>query len=105
MDDTKLTKIGFNYCRTCYNHLAGHIGVVIAETIEERDYLEKSDNIYLVTAKGWQWFSNIDISANNFQKTRRPLTRQCTDVTECRPHLAGQLGDVLLEKNAIQRLV
>lgn len=92
------TKYGFNYCRTCYNHLAGFVGVAIAEAMEERGYLKKSDAIYLLTDKGWQWFSKLDISENDFQKNRRPLTRQCIDGTERRSHLAGQLGDVLLQK-------
>ena len=98
MDDKQITKNNFNYCRTCYNHLAGYVGVIIAEAIEEHGYLEKSDTIYSVTEKGWQWFSQLDISENNFKKNRRPLTRQCIDGTERRPHLAGQIGDVLLEK-------
>ena len=93
-----MAKNNFNYCRTCYNHLAGSVGVAIADAMEERGYLRKSETVYLVTKKGWAWFSQFDISENDFKKSRRPLTRQCIDGTERRPHLAGQLGDELLEK-------
>ena len=91
-------KSGFNYCRTCYGHLAGFIGVALTEGMERQQYLEKSESGYLVTKNGWAWLSKFDISESDFKKSRRPLTRQCIDGTERRPHLAGQLGDGLLEK-------
>ncbi|MBA6153207.1 hypothetical protein [Gelidibacter maritimus] len=91
-------KNNFNYCRTCYNHLAGVVGVAITGAMVKRDYLKKLETAYLVTKKGWEWFSQFDISENDFNKSRRAVSRQCIDGTERRPHLAGQLGDKLLEK-------
>lgn len=91
-------KSGVKYCRTCYDHLAGHVGVTIVEALEKKEYLKKSESIYLVTDAGWTWFSQFDISEKNYTKSRRPLTRQCLDWSERRPHLAGQLGAVFLEK-------
>lgn len=96
--DEQSAKNGFNYCRTCYRHLAGYVGVTISEAMEEQGYLKKSDSIYLVTKRGWEWFEQFDISENDFKKSRRPLTRQCLDRSERRPHLAGQVGTVLLDK-------
>lgn len=98
IDDNQTIKSGFNQCRTCYKHLAGYVGVVIAEAMVACGYLKESNDIYLITNKGWEWFLQFDISENDFQKSRRLLTRQCIDGTERRPHLAGQLGDILLEK-------
>ena len=89
---------GIKYCRTCYDHLAGYIGVTFAEAMVQKTYLKKSGAIYLVTAKGWNWFNQFDISPEDFTNSRRPLTRQCLDWSERRPHLAGQLGALLLEK-------
>ena len=89
---------GFSHCRTCYKHLAGYVGVALAEAMEAKNILKKSENIYLITTEGWVWFSKFGISKNDFKNSRRPMTRQCIDGTERRPHLAGQLGDVLLEK-------
>jgi DNA-binding transcriptional ArsR family regulator len=91
-------KIGMKYCRTCYDHLAGFVGVTIAETLEAKGCLKKSGNIYLVPEKGWEWFRLIGIAKENFDNNRRPLTRQCLDWSERRPHLAGQLGAALLSK-------
>jgi len=89
---------GVKYCRTCYDHLAGYVGVTIAEAMEQNGYLKKSENLYLVNKKGWEWFAQFDILQKDFTNARRPLTRQCLDWSERRPHLAGLLGAKLLEK-------
>jgi DNA-binding transcriptional ArsR family regulator/predicted transcriptional regulator len=89
---------GMRFCRTCYDHLAGYVAVKMADTMESKGIIQKADGAYLVTPKGWKWFTEIGIQKNNFQNSRRPLTRQCLDWTERRPHLAGQLGAVLLEE-------
>ena len=89
---------GVKYCRTCYNHLAGFVGVKIVEALETKGYITKSEKMYLVSDKGWEWLLFFSITKANFTNNRRPLTRQCLDWSERRPHLAGQLGDLLLEK-------
>jgi DNA-binding transcriptional ArsR family regulator len=89
---------GVKYCRTCYDHLAGFVGVKIVETLETKGYLTKSKNIYLVTEKGWEWFLFFNITKEDFKNNRRPVTRQCLDWSERRPHLAGQLGAEFLNK-------
>lgn len=91
-------KNGVKYCRTCYDHLAGFVAIKIVETLEDKRYLTKSKNIYLVTEKGWEWFQLLNISKEEFTNNRRPVTRQCLDWSERRPHLAGQLGAVFLNK-------
>jgi DNA-binding transcriptional ArsR family regulator len=88
---------GVKYCRTCYDHLAGFVAVRIAETLETKGYLTKSKNVYLVSAKGWKWLGLLNISPEIFTG-RRPVTRQCLDWSERRPHLAGRLGAELLNK-------
>ncbi|MDR7131330.1 DNA-binding transcriptional ArsR family regulator [Algoriphagus sp. 4150] len=89
---------GVNYCRTCYDHLAGYVGVSIVEAMEAKGYLVKCEKEYFVTEKGWKWFGQFDIVQKEFKNSRRPLTRQCLDWSERRPHLAGRLGSVFLEK-------
>lgn len=95
---TEKTLSGVKYCRTCYDHLAGFVSVKLVEALEGKDILRKNLSDYRVTRSGWQWFANLQICENNFKNQRRPLTRQCLDWSERRPHLAGQLGAALLEK-------
>jgi DNA-binding transcriptional ArsR family regulator len=89
---------GVKFCRTCYDHLAGFVGVQVTEALETKGYLKRSGSAYAVTEKGWQWFAEFGITGDELMKSRRPLTRQCLDWSERRPHLAGQLGAVFLEK-------
>ncbi|NJM53629.1 MAG: helix-turn-helix transcriptional regulator [Blastocatellia bacterium] len=89
---------GIRYCRTCYDHLAGFVGVKFAEAFERKEFLHKTETAYEVTEKGWEWFAEFGIFQSDFAGNRRPLTRQCLDWSERRPHLAGQLGATFLEK-------
>jgi len=91
-------KAGMKYCRTCYDHLAGYVGVKIVEAFALKGFIKKSESVYIVTKKGWKWFSIFNILEDAFKNNRRPLTRQCLDWSERKPHLAGQLGTALLEK-------
>lgn len=87
---------GIKYCRTCYDHLAGFVGVQLAEAMEAKRFLRKDGSQYIVTKKGWEWFEALGIQQSEYKNLRRPLTRQCLDWSERRPHLAGQLGADLL---------
>jgi DNA-binding transcriptional ArsR family regulator len=87
---------GIKYCRTCYDHLAGFVGVSLVEALEKKTCLVKKGSLYRVTGKGWDWFRQLGIEKDDFTRSRRPLTRQCLDWSERRPHLAGQLGAALL---------
>lgn len=89
---------GIKYCRTCYDHLAGVVGVRIAEALENKKIITKSDSGYVVTKKGWNWFAKFGITEDRFTNKRRAVTKQCLDWSERRPHLAGQLGALLLDK-------
>jgi len=91
-------KNGVKYCRTCYDHLAGFVGVKIVETLEAKGYVTKSKNNYLVSEKGWEWFLFFNILKEDLTNNRRPVTRQCLDWSERRPHLAGLLGAEFLNK-------
>lgn len=88
---------GMKYCRHCYNHLAGYVGVKLTEALIENQMLIKEDRDYTVTDLGWQWFSSLGIHKTDFDKSKR-LTKQCLDFSERKSHLGGQLGDALLER-------
>ena len=94
----KKPESGIKFCRTCYDHLAGYVGVKVVEALEQNKFLMKTETAYDVSAKGWQFFAGLGINKENFNNSRRPLTRQCLDWSERKPHLAGQLGAALLSK-------
>ena len=92
------TPAGIKYCRTCYDHLAGFVGVKLMEALLRKGYLNKTTDNYTITPKGWKWLSQFDITENDPDGARRPFIRECLDWSERRPHLAGKLGALLLEK-------
>ena len=84
----------FARARTCYDHLAGKLGVALADAMTERGLVDWSDGISL-TPKGQAWLDDLGIELST--RRGRPAVRSCLDVTERRPHLAGAVGAALCE--------
>jgi len=72
--------------RTCYGHLAGRLGVDLAERWQCTGLVTADWNI---TASGRRWFADIGLAVPN---SKQPALRPCIDWTERRPHAAGPLG-------------
>jgi len=83
--------------RTCYNHLAGSLGVRITEAIVGQGLLREVGRDYQLTRKGAEWFYEFGIDAGALRKSGRVFARQCLDWSERRNHLAGALGSALAE--------
>ncbi|WP_031068932.1 ArsR/SmtB family transcription factor [Streptomyces sp. NRRL WC-3742] len=79
--------------RTCYDHLAGTLGVAITTAMTDRGLLDWEHGLTL-TGAGAAWLSGLGIPAVG-GGTRRPPVRSCLDWTERRPHLAGSVGAAL----------
>jgi DNA-binding transcriptional ArsR family regulator len=81
--------------RTCYDHLAGRLGVVLADALVERDRVALSDDGGIVTPEGEEFFLGLGIDLGERGRSRRPFCRPCLDWSERRAHLAGTLGAAL----------
>lgn len=79
--------------RTCYDHLAGALGVSVAQAMTDRRLLTQ-DTGWALTPDGLSWFADLGVDLP--RNERRPLARSCLDWTERRPHLAGAAGAALL---------
>lgn len=78
--------------RTCYDHLAGRLGVAITDAMTRRGLLETRDG-FALTQSGMDWLTgSLDIDPDRLRATRRPLAKACLDWTERRSHLAGASG-------------
>ncbi|MDF7665922.1 winged helix-turn-helix domain-containing protein [Bifidobacterium sp. ESL0745] len=93
--------------RTCYRHIAGHLGVAIADAMIDKGLIAVNDGGFSLTKDGKSWFA-----ANIFESTRpklstSPCVKACLDWTERRPHLSGTYGAAmcsrLLEIGAVTR--
>jgi len=87
----------FRFCRRCYDHLAGQLGVAVTQALQARGYLLAAPGKQFdITPAGAAWFAGIGLDVDAIAPTRRGLARQCLDCTERRHHLAGPLGVALL---------
>jgi DNA-binding transcriptional ArsR family regulator len=84
--------------RCCYGHLAGRLGVCVADALVARGLLTpEDDKLYAVTISGRAWFEDLGVDVSAL-RSPRGVARQCLDWTERRHHLAGPLGVKLLER-------
>ncbi|MBE7200677.1 MAG: winged helix-turn-helix transcriptional regulator [Parafilimonas terrae] len=84
--------------RTCYDHLAGRLGVGIADALVSRGLIVLGEEAGAVTASGRAWLAGFGIAAEPAGRSRRLLCRPCLDWSERRPHLAGRLGAALYHR-------
>ncbi|MEN3357392.1 MAG: hypothetical protein V7637_1374 [Mycobacteriales bacterium] len=78
--------------RTCYDHLAGRVGVGIHDALTARGALRVGPDGYELTAAGELYLVGLGVDVTAARARRRSFARPCLDVTERRPHLAGALG-------------
>jgi DNA-binding transcriptional ArsR family regulator len=81
--------------RSCYDHLAGRLGVALADGLHAQGHLHIGDGAALVTENGRQFLAGLGVTLPNGPAGKRPLCRLCLDWSERRPHLAGLLGAAL----------
>lgn len=99
-------KRALRFARTCYDHLAGRLGVLLTDTLLEHGLISAQG--FEVTARGEEWLAGLDIDIDALRRGRRALARPCLDWTERRDHLAGAVGAAiaatLLERRWLVRM-
>ncbi len=97
----------FTYARTCYDHLAGSVGVKITNSLLDNKIIEISGKDYEVTLSGKKWFSKMGLNINIIKLQKRSFAHQCLDWSERKHHIAGALGasllDIMIKKDWIRK--
>jgi DNA-binding transcriptional ArsR family regulator len=83
--------------RTCYDHLAGRLGVGVTDALAARGALVLQEDGYALTAAGDELMSALGVDVAGARAKRRSFALACLDWSERRPHLAGALGAALAE--------
>ena len=78
--------------RTCYDHLAGRLGVALADALAARGHVALGTDGGEVTEQGQRF---LDAFGASPPPGRRVFCRPCLDWSERRPHLAGRVGAAL----------
>jgi len=81
-----------HFARTCYDHIAGEVGVSITDRLLELDVMREDERDFVVTTDGANWFREFGIDLDGIRPGRRHFARQCLDWSARRHHIAGALG-------------
>lgn len=92
--------------RTCYDHMAGRVGVLLHDRFKVLQWFSTSpknkDREYDLTTQGMKAFESLGIDVETTRALRRRFACACLDWSERCPHLGGSLGAALL-KTALKR--
>jgi DNA-binding transcriptional ArsR family regulator len=96
------------FARTCYDHLAGVVGVRVTSALLDRSWLHLHDDTFTPAPALLTWLADHGHPLPDDPRTRRPLARACLDWSERTPHVAGRLGaaiaDLALAKQWVIRV-
>ena len=82
--------------RTCYDHIAGKLGVGIADALTGREHVVLTEDGGEVTVDGEAFLAGFGIELVPNRRYQRAFCRACLDWSERRPHIAGAVGAALL---------
>ncbi len=84
--------------RTCYDHMAGALGVAIHDRLTELGWIATPNGGggYDVTPKGAQGLTALGVDVEAARALRRRFAFACLDWSERRSHIGGAIGAALL---------
>lgn len=83
--------------RVCYDHLAGALGVRLYDALQRQGWLALQGEEATLTPAGEAFFTGLGADLDMLRRRKRPLCKACLDWSERRSHLAGSLGQWLLD--------
>ena len=90
------TPMRLRAARTCYDHMAGTLGVALHDRFVAAKWLSAGRATYELTPAGITTVESLGIELDDVRALRRRFAFPCLDWSERRPHLGGALGAALL---------
>src|SRR3954469_16270109 len=90
------TDDALRFARSCYDHLAGHVGVAVTDALVAMGHIVLTDEGGEITPSGGRFLSafGADLRSN----TRRIFCQPCLDWSERRYHLKGLVAARILDR-------
>ena len=86
------------FARTCYDHMAGTLAVLLHDRLLAAGWLVETDErAYRLSESGEALFVGLGIEVQDLSTLRRKFACPCLDGSMRRPHLGGSLGAALLQ--------
>jgi DNA-binding transcriptional ArsR family regulator len=82
----------FRFARVCYDHIAGKVGVAIADALKANGSVVLTDDGGEVTETGARLLMRFGANLTLKSGSRRIFCRPCLDWSERRHHIAGHVG-------------
>jgi DNA-binding transcriptional ArsR family regulator len=89
---------GMRTARMCYDHVAGRLGVGLADALQSRDHIVFGEDAAELTSSGEAFLREFGVDIDAARLRRRLFCRPCIDWSERRPHLAGAIGQALAQR-------
>ena len=84
------------HARTCYDHLAGKLGVALTQALITKGYVaHRSETEFDVTEQGIEHFQSLGLDLTTMKVNRRIFAKRCLDWSERIHHIGGFLGAVI----------
>ena len=84
------------FARSCYDHLAGQVGVAVTDALAAMGHIALSDDGGKVTPAGERFLTAFGVDLK--PQTRRMFCQACLDWSERRYHLKGLVGARILDR-------
>jgi DNA-binding transcriptional ArsR family regulator len=82
------------HARSCYNHIAGKLGVLICRTLIAKQILVRTGQTLSIGPQGPAFFTRLNIE---IPTSKAPIVKLCLDWTERRHHLSGPLATQIMD--------
>lgn len=84
------------HARTCYDHLAGEVGVMLHDALLVGGWMCQEQGDYGLTPKGIEHLTRLGMDLTPAPRTRRRFAFPCLDWSQRCAHVGGTLGAALL---------
>jgi len=85
--------------RSCYNHIAGRLGVLITEQLISMDVLRIDGDGLSLGDEAKAFFRKLEIDVPRVASRSKPIVKLCLDWTERKNHISGPLATALMNKS------
>jgi len=86
--------------RMCYDHIAGRLGVGLADAMQQRKLVVFGDEAGEITPAGARFFHDLGVDIAEVERRKRHFCRPCLDWSERRTHMGGAVGAALAARCA-----
>ncbi len=84
--------------RRCYDHLAGELGVRLADAFVKEKMLAGESDAFALRPKGERALNDLGIDVEALRASKRKLTKSCSDWSEGSYHLGGAVGAAVFHR-------